>query len=49
MVSPFLLVLSIFGYSRELEKEADLEGLKNLAAADYYPEEMVKFVQTAAD
>ena len=40
-VSPFLLVLSIFGYSRELEKEADLEGLKNLTAADYYPEEMV--------
>lgn len=40
-ISPLLLTLSIFGYSRELEKEADLEGLKNLTAADYYPEEMV--------
>lgn len=40
-ISPFLLVLSIFGYSRELEKEADLKGLKNLTAAGYAPEEMV--------
>jgi predicted Zn-dependent protease len=40
-ISPFMLALSIFGYSRELEKEADLEGLKNLTAAGYAPEEMV--------
>jgi predicted Zn-dependent protease len=40
-VSPFMLVLSIFGYSRELEKEADLEGLKNVSAAGYAPEQMV--------
>ncbi len=40
-ISPFLLALSIFGYSRELEKEADLDGLKSLTAAEYYPEEMV--------
>ena len=40
-VSPFMLVLSIFGYSRELEKEADLEGLKSLTAAGYAPDEMV--------
>lgn len=40
-ISPFILALSIFGYSRELEKEADTEGLKNLTAAGYAPEEMV--------
>jgi predicted Zn-dependent protease len=40
-VSPFMLALSVFGYSRELEKEADLEGLKNLTAAGYPPDEMV--------
>ena len=40
-ISPFMLALSIFGYSRELEKEADLEGLKNLTAAGYAPDEMV--------
>ena len=41
MISPLMLALSIFGYSRELEKEADLEGLKNLTAAGYPPDEMV--------
>ncbi|MCU1267406.1 MAG: hypothetical protein JWM21_3724 [Acidobacteria bacterium] len=41
-VSPFMLALSVFGYSRELEKEADLEGLKNLTAAGYTPVEMVE-------
>jgi predicted Zn-dependent protease len=40
-ISPFMLALSVFGYSRELEKEADLEGLKNLTSAGYAPEEMV--------
>ena len=40
-ISPLMLALSIFGYSRELEKEADTEGLKNLMAAGYAPEEMV--------
>jgi len=39
-VSPFMLVLSVFGYSRELEKEADVEGLKNLTNAGYAPGEM---------
>jgi predicted Zn-dependent protease len=39
-ISPFMLVISVFGYSRELEKEADLEGLKNVTAAGYPPDEM---------
>jgi beta-barrel assembly-enhancing protease len=41
-VSPFLLIATIFGYSRELEKEADLKGEDLMAAAEYPPEEMVK-------
>jgi predicted Zn-dependent protease len=44
-ISPFILVLSIFGYSRELEKEADVEGLKNLTAAGYQPDEMVNTIK----
>lgn len=44
-ISPFILVLSMFGYSRELEKEADMEGLKNLTAAGYQPDEMVNVIK----
>jgi predicted Zn-dependent protease len=40
-ISPFMLALSVFGYSRELEKEADVEGLKSVAAAGYAPDQMV--------
>ncbi len=39
-ISPFMLALSIVGYSREQEKEADLEGLKTATAAGFVPEGM---------
>lgn len=39
-VSPFMLALSVLGYSREQEKEADLEGLKAATAAGFVPEGM---------
>ena len=39
-VSPFMLAISVLGYSREQEKEADLEGLKMAAAAGFVPEGM---------
>lgn len=39
-ISPLMLALSVFGYSREQEKEADLEGLKNATAAGFVPEGM---------
>lgn len=39
-ISPFMLALSVFGYSREQEKEADLEGLKYATAAGFVPEGM---------
>src|SRR5205085_9774532 len=40
-VAPFLVIATIFGYSRELEKEADLKGAELMANAEYPPEEMV--------
>ena len=39
-ISPFMLALSVFGYSREQEQEADLEGLKYATAAGFVPEGM---------
>ena len=39
-ISPFMLALSILGYSREQEKEADLEGMKAATAAGFVPEGM---------
>jgi predicted Zn-dependent protease len=39
-VSPFMLVLSVLGYSREQEKEADLEGMKAATAAGFAPDGM---------
>jgi len=39
-VSPLMLALSVLGYSREQEKEADLEGLKAAAAAGFAPDGM---------
>ena len=39
-ISPFMLALSIVGYSREQEKEADLIGLKTATAAGFVPEGM---------
>ena len=36
-------VASVTGYSRELEKEADMEGLKHMVNAGYDPEEAQKF------
>lgn len=37
-ISPLILALSLLGYSREQEKEADLEGLKIATAAGFAPE-----------
>jgi beta-barrel assembly-enhancing protease len=39
-ISPLMLALSVFGYSREQEKEADIEGLKYATAAGFVPEGM---------
>jgi Flp pilus assembly protein TadD len=39
-ISPFMLTLSILGYSREQEKEADLDGMKAATAAGFVPDGM---------
>ena len=39
-VSPFMLALSVYGYSRDQEKEADLEGLKIATAAGFVADGM---------
>jgi predicted Zn-dependent protease len=41
-VSPFILVSTMYGYGRDLEKEADLKGVDVMIIAEYPPEEMVK-------
>ena len=45
VISPFLLQAMIAGYSRDLEKEADLKGAELMANAEYPPEEMVKMLK----
>ncbi len=41
LAAQFMLTISIVGYSRELEKEADLEGAQLMAASPYDPKAMV--------
>jgi predicted Zn-dependent protease len=41
MVAQFMLGISVIGYTRELEKEADLEGARLMAASPYDPKAMV--------
>ena len=45
-ISPLMLALSVFGYSREQEKEADLEGLKTATAAGFVPDGMPNSFKT---
>jgi predicted Zn-dependent protease len=42
MVAPFIVLATMFGYARELEREADLKGIDMMISAEYPPEEMVK-------
>lgn len=44
-LSPFILVSTIYGYSRDLEREADMKGVDFMMAAEYPPEEMVKMLR----
>src|SRR6266513_1797317 len=48
-VAPFLVIATIFGYSRELEKDADLKGAELMMNAEYPPEEMVKALKLLAN
>jgi tetratricopeptide (TPR) repeat protein len=40
-VAPFIVMATMFGYSRELEREADLKGIDMMISAEYTPEEMI--------
>src|SRR6266852_4441597 len=44
-VAPFIVLATMFGYSRDLEREADLKGIDMMIAAEYPPEEMVKMMK----
>ena len=40
-VAPFIMVATMYGYSRDLEREADIKGIDMMISAEYAPEEMV--------
>jgi beta-barrel assembly-enhancing protease len=44
-VAPFIVMATMFGYSRDLEREADLKGIDMMLAAEYPPEEMVSIMK----
>ena len=41
-VAPFIVMATMFGYSRDLERDADMKGIEMMMSAEYPPEEMVK-------
>ena len=44
-VAPFIMMATIYGYSRDLEREADLKGIDMMISAEYPPEEMVSVMK----
>ncbi len=44
-IAPFIVMATIFGYSRDLEREADLKGIDMMIKAEYAPEEMVNVMK----
>jgi beta-barrel assembly-enhancing protease len=44
-VAPFIVVATIYGYSRDLEREADHRGIDMMISAEYAPEEMVNVLK----
>jgi tetratricopeptide (TPR) repeat protein len=44
-VGDYLLARSVYGYSRDLESEADRLGLKKMVAAGYAPDEMIEMLE----
>jgi predicted Zn-dependent protease len=44
-VAPFIVMATVFGYSRDLEREADLKGVDMMISAEYSPEEMVNVMK----
>lgn len=44
-IAPFIVIATMFGYSRDLEREADLKGIDMMISAEYAPEEMVSVMK----
>jgi len=44
-VAPFIMIATIYGYGRDLEREADLKGIDMMISAEYSPEEMVNVMK----
>lgn len=44
-VAPFIMMATIYGYSRDLEREADHKGIDMMISAEYAPEEMVNVIK----
>ncbi|HEY6804501.1 MAG TPA: M48 family metalloprotease [Pyrinomonadaceae bacterium] len=44
-VAPFIVAATIYGYGRDLEREADLKGVDMMISAEYSPEEMVNVMK----
>ena len=44
-IAPFIVIATMFGYSRELERDADLKGIDMMINAEYAPEEMVNVMK----
>ena len=45
-VAPFIMIATMYGYSRDLEREADLKGIDMMISAEYAPEEMVQVMKS---
>src|SRR5207253_8274219 len=45
VVAPFIVMATMYGYSRDLERQADLKGIDMMIAAEYPPEEMVSVMK----
>ena len=44
-VAPFIMMATMYGYSRDLEREADLKGIDMMISAEYSPEEMLNVLK----
>jgi len=44
-IAPLIVIATMFGYSRDLEREADLKGIDLMISAEYAPEEMVSVMK----
>ena len=44
-VAPFIVIATVYGYSRDLEREADLKGVDMMISNEYAPEEMVNVMK----